>query len=112
MPSLEGRARLRVCTFCLYNGVVGFEWNPTKAEANYRKHGVRFGEAQHVLSDDHALTTVDNESDPDEERFVTLGMGNKGRLLVVVYTYRADNIRIVSARVAERHEAQEYGDRL
>ena len=49
-----------------------------------------------------------HESDPNEQRFVTIGMGAAGRLLVVVYTYRGENIRIVSARLAEPHERQEY----
>jgi hypothetical protein len=49
---------------------------------------------------------MDEESDPGEQRFVTLGMGAAGRLLVVVYTWRAENIRIISARPAEAHERE------
>ncbi len=64
----------------MYNGVVPFEWDPDKAEANVRKHGVRFSEAAGVFSDDYAITINDDESDPDERRFVTLGMGIKGRV--------------------------------
>ena len=69
----------------MYNELVLFQWDPIKAAANFRKHGVQFSEALGVFSDDHAITIKDDESDPDEQRFVTLGMGIKGRVLVVVY---------------------------
>jgi hypothetical protein len=91
---------------------MGFEWSAEKAEANRLKHGVRFAEAEAVFEDAYALTMTDDESDPDEQRFISLGIGNKGRLLVVVYTYRGDDIRIISARVAELHEREEYEAQL
>jgi len=50
----------------------------------------------------------DDESDPDEQRFLTLGIGAAGRLLVVAYTWRGKNIRIISVRPAEAHEREEY----
>ena len=65
-------------------------------------------EAIPVFDDPCALTIVDNESDPSEQRFITLGIGALGRLLVVVYTWRGENIRLISARPAEAHERQEY----
>jgi uncharacterized DUF497 family protein len=85
-----------------------FEWEIRKAEANHKKHGVRFPESLPVFEDDHAITVSDDESDPGELRFVSIGMGVKGRLLVVIYTYRAANIRIISARLATPHEATQY----
>jgi len=88
---------------------VGFQWDEAnKAGANFRKHGVRMPEAIPVFDDPHAITIADDESDPDEQRFVTLGMGAAGRLLVVVYTWRGENIRIISARPAEAHEREQY----
>jgi len=65
-------------------------------------------EAIPVFDDAYAVTIADDESDPNEERFVTLGMGASGRLLVVVYTWRGENIRIISARPAEVHEREAY----
>lgn len=65
-------------------------------------------EAIPVFDDTYAITIRDDESDPDEQRFVTLGMGVMGRLLVVVYTWRGENIRIISARPAEAHEREQY----
>ncbi len=89
--------------------MLGFEWDEaSKAGSNYRKHGVRMPEAIPVFDDPYAITITDNESDPDEQRFVTLGMGAMGRLLVVGYTWRRENIRIVSARPAEVHEREQY----
>ena len=88
---------------------MSFEWDEaSKAGINFRKHGVRMPEAIPVFDDPYAITIADEESDPDERRFVTLGMGAAGRVLVVVYTWRGENIRIISARPAEGHEREEY----
>jgi uncharacterized DUF497 family protein len=92
----------------MYTGVVSFEWDPNKAAANVRKHGVQFSEAASVFSDDCAITIPDDESDSDERRFLTLGMGIKGRILVVVYCYSGEDIRIISARTAGRPEREQY----
>jgi hypothetical protein len=82
------------------------EWDRTKAATNQRKHGVRFADAATVLHDEYALTVSDDER--DEERLVTLGMDALGRLLVVVYTFRGDAIRLISARPATRPEQRQY----
>jgi uncharacterized protein len=87
---------------------MGFEWDPRKAEANYKKHGVRFAEALPVFEDEEAVTITDDDSDPHEVRFVTVGSGAKGRVLVVVYCYRGKKIRIISARVAKSLERRQY----
>ena len=87
---------------------MSLEWDATKAEVNFKKHGVRFAETEPVFTDDFAITIADNESDPHEQRFVSIGMGVKQRVLVVVYCYRGKNIRIVSARLAQQHERAAY----
>ena len=84
------------------------EWDPLKAEANFRKHGVRFAEAEPVFVDDYAITITEIESSLHEQRFVSIGMGMKGRVLVVVYCYRGRRIRIISARPADAHERKQY----
>jgi uncharacterized DUF497 family protein len=87
---------------------VPFEWDPDKALSNVRKHeGVRFEESTDVFDDPYALT-ISDYSDPEEERFVTMGTGALGRVLVVVYTFRGDNIRIISARLANPGERSRY----
>ena len=88
---------------------MGLEWdNESKAGINFRKHGVRMPEAIPVFDDPYAVTITDDESHPGEQRFITLGMGALGRLLVVVYAWRGENIRIISARPAEAHEREQY----
>ena len=85
------------------------EWDRRKALANLRKHGVHFADAAMVLYDDSALTVIDD--DPREERFVTLGGDALGRILVVVYTWRGERIRLISARKATPTERKEYEER-
>ena len=87
---------------------MGFEWDPRKAEANWKKHGVRFAEAVAVFEDDNAITVTDEDSDPHEVRFITIGMGAKGRVPVVVYSYRRKTVRIISARRATPRERRQY----
>ncbi len=83
-----------------------FEWDPRKAAANLRKHGVDFADAATVLYDDLAVTVPDD--DPDEGRCVTMGMDALGRLLVVVYTWRGKRARLISARHATGPERRRY----
>ncbi|MDR1849387.1 MAG: BrnT family toxin [Zoogloeaceae bacterium] len=83
------------------------EFDPAKAAANPANHdGVTFAEAAPVLLDPFALTHEDR--DHDEQRFVTLGMGGKGRLLVVVWTLRGETIRLISAWKAEKPQRKRY----
>jgi uncharacterized DUF497 family protein len=87
---------------------VRFEWDPAKAQANLRAHGVGFVEAVTVLNDDLALTREDPGAD-DELRFVTLGLSDIGNLLVVVYTYgEPDMLRVISAWKANRRQRVLY----
>lgn len=87
---------------------MAFEWDVEKAESNFDKHGVRFSEALPVFDDDQAITITDEESDPGEVRFVSIGMGVLARMIVVVYSWRGDNIRIISARLATAQERKQY----
>ena len=84
-----------------------FEWDPRKAAANFAKHGIKFADAVAVLEDDLSLTIRDPD-ETDDERWITLGMDGIGRLLVVVYTWRRESIRLVSARRATRREKTQY----
>lgn len=84
-----------------------YEWDPAKAQANLDKHGVDFTEAVIALEDELALTRHDPDS-LDEERLISLGMDATGRLLVTIFTYRNDRIRIISSRKADRTERRRY----
>jgi uncharacterized DUF497 family protein len=86
---------------------VEYEWDENKAAENLRKHGVDFADAVGALEDEFALTLRDPLSG-GEERFVTLGLDPLGRLLAVVYTWRGESIRIISAREATRRERRNY----
>jgi uncharacterized DUF497 family protein len=83
-------------------------WDRAKERQNVSKHGVRFTDAVLVLDDPYAITIADNESAPTEARWVTLGADAQGRVLVVVYTYRGEDIRLISARPAQPRELKEY----
>lgn len=85
---------------------MAYQWDNEKAAANLHKHGVDFADAVTVLSDDLAITITDERF--DEERFITIGMDAFGRVLVVVYTWRNDEIRLISARTATRYEQNQY----
>ncbi|MBI2115813.1 MAG: BrnT family toxin [candidate division NC10 bacterium] len=82
-------------------------WDPEKAKLNLRKHGIHFSDAEGVLFDPHALTEEDQTAQ-GEHRYVTIGLDSLGRILVVVYAYRGDDIRLISARRATRKERRSY----
>ena len=86
---------------------MGFEWDPLKAKANLEKHGVDFADAAVALEDELAITVRDQHAH-DEERFVTLCSDPLGRVLVVVYTWRDERIRLISARKATKSESRLY----
>ena len=90
------------------------QWDPAKAAANLRSHGVSFVEAQLVFEDEHALFRDDPDHSADEERFILLGLGECLRLLVVCYTFRdhGETIRIISARKASPAESKVYDERV
>ena len=85
---------------------MNYQWDSRKASSNFRKHGVRFADVIAVFEDELAITILDEY--PDEERYVTLGQDFLGRIVVVVYTWREDEIRIISARKATNNERREY----
>jgi uncharacterized protein len=91
---------------CAYNWEMAYQWDNNKVAANLRKHGIDFADAVLVLSDDLAITVPDERF--GEERFITIGIDALSRVLVVVYTYRRSEIRLISARLATRKERRKY----
>ncbi len=83
-----------------------FEWDGRKAASNLDKHGVDFADAVTVLDDELAVTVRDEG--PGEDRYVTIGMDAIGQLLVVVYAWRGERVRIISARKATPRERKSY----
>jgi len=86
--------------------MITYLWDDAKAQANLAKHGVDFADAVEALFDERAVTVGDDHS--SEERYVTLGLDARGRLVAVVYAWRGKSIRVISARKATRNEARLY----
>ena len=84
-----------------------FEWDRTKAKANQLRHGIDFADAATTFDDPHAVT-IDDPDATGEPRFVTIAMDANRRILVTVYTYRGDTIRLISSRKASAGERGRY----
>lgn len=87
-----------------------FEWDKNKAIQNEVKHGVSFADTVTVFEDPRALTL--GQTVQGEIRHVSVGMDAFGHILVVAYTWRGENIRIISARKATRTEIRQYENEL
>lgn len=85
-----------------------FEWDEEKAKANYRKHKVTFEEAVSVFRDPFSITIPDPDHSLNEDRYIDIGVSDKGRVLVVAYTERGTRIRIISCRKATPTERRRY----
>jgi uncharacterized protein len=88
-----------------------FEWDEKKADENLKKHSVGFDEAKTVFNDPFSITIYDPEHSVDEYRYIDIGLSSKGRLIVVSYSERGKNIRIISSRKATRKETRDYEER-
>jgi hypothetical protein len=87
---------------------IKFEWDLRKARGNLRKHGIDFNEASTVFADNLSITIPDPDHSEDEERWITMGLSNRQRLVVVVHTEEEETIRLISARTADRFERRKY----
>jgi uncharacterized DUF497 family protein len=87
-----------------------YEWDPAKAKSNQEEHGVDFADAVQVF--DNPYLNKEATDAVGDQVFVAPGMDNLGRLLVVVYPYRQDKIRLISARKATKKEGNEYARRI
>ena len=108
------RARSAACAgglaryvYRAYNGQVTVEFDPSKNALNLRRHGVSLAEGDGVLNDPLAVT-IEDLSAVGEQRLVTVGMNTFGLLMVVVWTEREENIRLISVRRAEAKERRAY----
>jgi uncharacterized protein len=87
---------------------VSFEWDAQKAKNNLQKHLVDFEEARTIFDDLQLITVLDDEYSQDEDRYITIGLSSKNRILMVAHTERNDKIRIISARKATKNEEEFY----
>lgn len=79
-------------------------WDPRKRVANLKKHGVDFDEAASVFLDPLSTTFPDPDHSHGEQRYVTIGLSSRSRILVVAHVDREGVIRIISARRGTRRE--------
>ena len=87
-----------------------FEWDTRKAARNIERHQVSFEEAATVFHDPMFITFVDDKHSLDEERYITLGLSNRGRLLMLAHTEREGRVRIISDREATKKEVLFYAE--
>ncbi|MBF2004032.1 MAG: BrnT family toxin [Chlorogloeopsis fritschii C42_A2020_084] len=85
-----------------------FEWDQSKAAANLKKHGVSFEEAKTVFANPLAVIFDDEAHSIDEQREIIIGHSQRNRLLLIAFTERSGNVRIISARLATRQEREDY----
>lgn len=85
-----------------------FEWDAEKSKLNQKKHGISFEEAKTVFNDPLAVTIFDPDHSVEEDRYLDIGLSAKGNLLVVSYTERNNNIRLISSRKAALQEIRAY----
>ena len=89
-----------------------FEWDEEKAEINFKKHKVGFAEAKSVFGDPFSITVDDPDHSKEEQRYIDIGKSINEKLLVVVYTERANKIRIISCRKATPAERRKYEEQF
>jgi len=85
-----------------------FEWDEIKAEDGRKKHKISFDEAATIFHDPFSITKPDPDHSVEEERYIDIGCSSDGRLLMVVYTERGNDIRIISCRRATAAEKKVY----
>ncbi len=88
------------------NGLI-FEWDDEKSEKVLKEHDIAFEEACTVFFDDNEVTVSDTRFEYEETRYMTIGMSNKARLLVVAWTER-ENIRLITVIKAGKKYEQKY----
>ncbi len=86
---------------------MGVEWDPDKAAANARKHGVDFADAAIALEDPNSITVEDPDA-VEEERYISMGMDPNGRILITAFAFRDKKVRIISSRKASKQERRRY----
>jgi uncharacterized DUF497 family protein len=91
---------------------VEFEWDPKKAAKNLRKHRVSFTEAATVFGDLLSITVRDPDHSSEEDRYITVGLSRRLRLVMVSHADRGDCVRIISARTITRAEREAYEEQI
>jgi len=88
-----------------------FQWDPRKARANERKHGISFEEASSAFGDPLSITIYDPDHSRNEKRYILVGETSNRRLVIISHTEDGDMIRIISARLATKRERKAYEEK-
>jgi uncharacterized DUF497 family protein len=107
------RIRLKVERAIISSMKTIFEWDTAKARINFEKHKISFDEAATIFTDPFLLTFVDEFHSDNEERFISIGLSERNRVLLAVHTEREEKsetivIRIISCRKATQTERKRY----
>jgi uncharacterized DUF497 family protein len=89
-----------------------YEWDPKKARANVRKHGVSFEEAATVFLDPLAVTYPDPDHSEEETREITIGRSARHRVVFLSHTRRGERTRLISVRKATKRERKQYEESI
>ena len=91
--------------------MLDFEWNEEKAEKNKKKHAISFEEAKSVFDDVFAYIFDDELHSFEEDRFYIIGYSQSNKLITISYTERNNKIRLISARLSNKHERKNYEEK-
>ncbi len=89
-----------------------FEWDPKKAAKNLAKHKVSFTEATTIFGNPLAITVSDPDHSENEARYITIGLSNRNRLLMVAHADRNNRYRIINARELTHRERKAYEEAI
>ncbi len=92
--------------------MIDFEWDPQKNKANIQKHNIGFREASTVFKDTLSITIFDPDHSIDEDRYITIGTSNLGRIIMVSHTDRGNRTRIINARELTNTERKDYENEI
>lgn len=91
--------------------ITGFEWDKGNIVKSYQKHGIRPKESEDVFLDENLLLVDDVEHSQKEERFIAVGKSAQSKVLFIAFTVRKTKIRIISARLANKKEREQYEEK-
>ena len=92
----------------MFSKITGFQWNEGNLLKNWEKHGVTHLEAEQVFFNEPLIVEDDVKHSQDEPRWYGLGSTDAKRMLMVVFTIRSTEIRVISARDMNRKERRVY----
>ncbi|NTW70447.1 MAG: BrnT family toxin [Chlorobiaceae bacterium] len=94
-----------------FDGISGFQWDKGNISKNWEKHRVSFSECEEIFFNQPLIVADDEKHSGEEKRFFALGKTDRGKRLFLVFTFRNDQIRVISPRSMNRKEEDIYEKR-